>query len=103
MKTYEQYFSAWPKGGFFFYVTKCDSKKGSHQGQCYDDIKEIHKKRYIRRQLKSIPDDILILALTEHGAWEDDELKDRIENEFRLLWLACCGVSEDIFEKENGR
>lgn len=66
----------------------------SHQGQCYQDVKETRRKAYIREQLDKVDPEHLRQYLKEFGAWEPEELQDHEDNLDRLLWTACCDIRE---------
>lgn len=42
-----------------------------------------------------ISDESLVSVLKPYGAWEDDEMKDRQENIYRVIWLAACQSKEE--------
>ena len=67
----------------------------SHQGQCDDDVLWLSEQPEIIEQLTNIEDDALIAELSEYGAWDDDELKDRHDNEQRILWIAGGNIIEE--------
>lgn len=50
--------------------------------------------------LSSITDNDLSDQLSEYGAWSDDELSNRKENESRIVWIAACDIRESETEKE---
>jgi len=82
-------------------MTKAQAHTGSHQGSCDDDIAYLLTLPKIKRQLKNIPDEKLIDELRECGAWNDEELKDRKENEARIVWLAAGDIVEEEDTKHN--
>ena len=65
-----------------------------HQGACDEDVDYWHSKI----DLSHISDDDMAKELQEYGAWESEQLKDRAENEKRLIWLGAGNIQE---EKEN--
>lgn len=70
---------------------------GSHSGSCDADIAWIrkHEKR-IENQLQRIDPEVLKKELKEYGAWDDDELADHDANLYRILWLACGDLSDQL-------
>lgn len=72
-----------------------DAKGCSHSGSCDADVLELSRRPYIARQLARVNPQYLHLMLREYGAWDDAELSDHAANLQRLLWLACCDLSED--------
>jgi len=57
-----------------------------------DDVNALLKLPEIKRQLAKISDDDLAAELSEYGAWDDEELKDRQANEQRIIWLAAGNI-----------
>jgi hypothetical protein len=45
-------------------------------------------------ELAHISDDALRDELAEYGAWSDDELSSRTDNETRILWIGACDINE---------
>jgi hypothetical protein len=66
-----------------------------HSGQCDNDVKIARQMKSIKKQLDSIPKELLISELKEYGAWDSEELDDYEANKDRILWLAC----GDIFDE----
>jgi hypothetical protein len=75
-------------------ITKKQADSCSHAGQCDVDVEALKLNPSIARQLKKLDPVIVSAALKEYGAWNDLELSDHNENLTRLLWVACCDVSE---------
>ena len=75
-------------------ITKKQAQSCSHAGQCDVDVEALKLNPSIARQLKKLDPVIVSAALKEYGAWNDLELSDHNENLTRLLWVACCDVSE---------
>jgi len=75
-------------------ITKKQAVSCSHAGQCDNDVEALKLNPSIARQLKKLDPVIVSAALKEYGAWNDLELSDHNENLTRLLWVACCDVSE---------
>jgi len=75
-------------------ITKKQAVSCSHAGQCDNDVEALKLNPSIARQLKKLDPVIVSAALKEYGAWNDLELSDHNENLTRLLWVACCDISE---------
>lgn len=75
-------------------ITKKQADSCSHAGQCDVDVEALKLNPSIARQLKKLDPVIVSAALKEYGAWNDLELSDHNENLTRLLWVACCDISE---------
>jgi hypothetical protein len=75
-------------------ITKKQADSCSHAGQCDVDVEALKLNPSIARQLKKLDPVIVSAALKEYGAWNDLELSDHNDNLTRLLWVACCDVSE---------
>ena len=54
----------------------------------------------IKSQYNALSEERVRYDLREYGAWSDDELSNHQDNLERLLWLACCDISERIDEYE---
>lgn len=46
--------------------------------------------------IEKISDNNLIAELRETGAWEVSELTSRVENEYKILWISCCDIADNI-------
>ena len=75
-------------------MTVEDAKQGSHQDQCDADVAELCKLPHIKEQLDKISDEDLVAELSEYGAWEEDDLKDRTANEHRIIWIAAGNIND---------
>jgi len=75
-------------------ITKKQAVIGSHAGDCEADVKYLRQIPAIKRQLDKIPADLLKNELKEYGAWDDEQRSDHDQNLTRILWLACCDISE---------
>lgn len=84
---------------FTIEMTKNEAHTGSHQGQCYDDVKYLLTLPKIKKQLSKISDDDLVSELKEYGAWDNEELKNRNDNEERIIWISAGNIVEEINEK----
>ena len=78
-------------------LTKKQAEKGSHSGQCDNDIAELKQVPKIKKQLAVIDAIQLKNELKEYGAWDDEDLKDHEENLTRILWLACSNIVEEMY------
>lgn len=75
-------------------ITKTQAEACSHPGPCDNDVAELRKVPAIRRQLDKLAPALVAECLKEYGAWDADELADHEANLDRLLWCACCDISE---------
>ena len=73
---------------FELQLTMRQAKACAHVGRCDEDVAELLKVPSVRRQLAAISDEALAAELRECGAWDDEELKSRADNEARVLWEA---------------
>ena len=78
-------------------LTKKQAEKGSHSGQCDNDIAELKLVPKIKKQLAVIDAIQLKNVLKEYGAWGDEELKDHEANLTRILWIACGNIADGNF------
>ena len=86
---------------FTLQLTKKQAMQGSHPCRCDDDVAYLCGLPEIASQLRSISDDALRAELNEYGAWDADELADRKGNEKRIVWQACCMITEQSAERKN--
>jgi len=75
-------------------ITKAQAESCSHPGPCDDDVAALRQAPAIRRQLARLNPETVCNALREYGAWDDAELANHDENLSRLLWIACCDITE---------
>lgn len=75
-------------------IAKKQAEACSHPGECSQDVQELRKVPQIRRQLNKLTPHLVAVCLREYGVWDDEELTDHEENLHRLLWVACCDISE---------
>lgn len=68
------------------------AKDCSHSGQCDADVDAWEDK--IARPPQCTPEK-LAAELSEHGAWDEDELKDDAENWRRIIWIAAGNIQEE--------
>lgn len=76
---------------FFVELPEVAVEECSHQGACDSDVKRWREKI----NLSHINSAILSKELKEYGSWSDEELKDRINNEERIIWIAACNIKEE--------
>jgi hypothetical protein len=69
-------------------------------GDCTEAAREAINSPYLREQLNTIPDEDLVRELSEYGAWDDDELQDREDNEMRLVWVLAGSIADGAFQDE---
>lgn len=70
------------------------AESASHPGPCDADVAALMQEPSISRQLAALDPDDVRAELREYGAWDDEELSDHRYNLARILWIACCDVSE---------
>ena len=75
-------------------ITKKQADSCSHPGQCDLDVEALMKTPSIARQLKKLDPALVATCLKEYGAWDEIELSNHNDNLTRLLWCACCDISE---------
>jgi hypothetical protein len=76
-------------------MTLAQAKDASHQGRCDEDVKYLCSLPAIKRQLKKISDEGLKNELRGYGAWDDEELNNRVENEERIIWISAGNIREE--------
>lgn len=96
MKHEKKYWYTSGSGRIELQLTKNQALTGSHSGDCEPDVKYLRTLPEISEQLGKINPETLTKELGEYGAWDDDELKDHDQNLTRILWIACCDISENI-------
>jgi len=82
-------------------MTMAQAHTGSHPGACDNDVEYLLTIPVIQRELRRIPDGKLADELDEYGAWDDEQLKDRKENEKRIVWIAAGNITEMEYQKKN--
>lgn len=75
-----------------------DAKDCSHSGSCDSDIEWLKNCPYIIEQTDKLDNLILADILREYGAWDDGDLLNHDANIDRILWIACCDITEYEFE-----
>jgi hypothetical protein len=73
-----------------------DAQACSHAGQCDSDVEWLRQQPYIIEQLSPISPELVANILREYGAWDDGDLADHEANLDRLVWIACCDLSEEM-------
>ena len=82
-------------------ITHQDAESASHTGQCDADVAALRRLPYIREQLNRLSPALVSECMREYGAWSTEELDDHDANLDRLLWCACCDISEGVFMRES--
>jgi len=80
---------------FTIEMTKLQAISANHSGSCDNDVDYFLTLAKIKQQLKDIPDKLLADELREYGAWSEKQLKNRGENEARIIWLAAGNIAEN--------
>jgi len=80
---------------FSIKMTMKQAMSASHPGNCLAEVRILTETPAIKRQLKKISDADLILELSEYGAWDRYDLKNRTDNEERIVWIAACDITEE--------
>lgn len=83
-------------------ITLADAESCYHPGPCDMDVADLRTKPSIQRQLAKLDPATVKSSIQDYGAWDDDDLADHEANLDRLLWIACCDISEEAFEKGRG-
>lgn len=81
-------------GRFTIEMTKVEAESVSHSGPCDNDVSRLLKLPKIKRQLMRISDEDLSDELDQYGAWDNDQLLNRGENEARIIWIAGGNIKE---------
>lgn len=76
-------------------MTLEQARSASHPGDCDADVRALSRVPAIKAQLDAFSFKEIREALSEYGAWEDDELKDNDQNRQRALWSAACDIAEN--------
>lgn len=64
-------------------------------------VDELIEDPEIAEQLSNIDDETLRKELAEYGAWDDEELEVKSDNQKRLLWIAANDLVEEAFSNQN--
>lgn len=81
--------------GFSIDMTLEQALNASHPGPCDADVEALIAHESIRLQLDHISDEALKAELSEFGAWDEDQLSNREENEARIVWIAAGNITEE--------
>ena len=73
--------------------THAQMRACSHQGDCEVDCKAVAGE--IAGQLAEYSNQAKIDVLSEFGAWDETELENEVDNDLRLVWIACCDIADD--------
>jgi hypothetical protein len=76
-------------------MTKRQAESASHSGDCLPGVIDILSLPSIKKQLANIQDDKLKNELKEYGAWSEEELNDRRNNEERIIWIAAGNIVDN--------
>jgi hypothetical protein len=77
-------------------MTKNEAKSCSHSGRCDEDVYFLSQKPAIKKQIEKIAPELIRIELNEYGAWDEEELKDDIQNIQRILWIAAGNIHEEF-------
>jgi len=88
---------------FTITLTKAQALSASHPGPCDTDVAYLLTLPTIQKQLSLIPDDDLVAELSEYGAWDDNQLANRADNEAHIIWIAAGNIREELYEKAKNR
>lgn len=76
-------------------ITRRQAESCSHPGPCDNDVARLREEPAIKNQLAKLPPELVAECLSEYGAWDEEELADHDANLNRLLWVACCDITEE--------
>jgi hypothetical protein len=79
---------------FTIIMTKRQAESASHPGPCDADVQVLLSDKRIRRQLGKISDTDLADELRRYGAWDEEQLSSRRDNEERIVWIAAGDIVE---------
>lgn len=77
-------------------LTLADAEKCSHPGPCDQDVLEVSKKPYVKKQLQSLNPEQLRKELSDYGAWDNEQLQDHSQNLQRWIWISAGDITENI-------
>ena len=78
-------------------IRKDNAKACATPGRPADsEVFALSQKEYMREQFARVTDVDIRAELAELGAWDTVELADKFQNRVRLLWVACCDISESL-------
>lgn len=78
-------------------MTKIQAETCSHSGDCEPEVINLLKMPSIKRQMAKCRDVDLKAELSEYGAWEENELDSREENEKRIIWIAAGNIADGSY------
>lgn len=78
---------------FEIQMTKKQAISASHPGDCHKDVTALCNTPNIARQLRKIGPELIAAELKDYGAWDENELKDTINNERRIVWIAAGDIA----------
>ena len=83
-----------------FSLTLKDAQKGSHSGDCDDDISELLQVPYIKAIFDKIDPEAIQKELQEifFDSGYDPECNDVENNKKRMLWIACGDIVDNMDE-----
>jgi len=76
-------------------MTLSQAESASHQGECQHDVQALLRDVDISEQFDDISADDIRKELSEHGAWDDEQLADDSANRERILWIAAGNIMEE--------
>lgn len=76
-----------------------DALSASHQGECFEDARELSETPAISAQLDKIGEKNIRAAVKETGGWSTEELADDVANRIRATWMAACDIKENASEQ----
>ena len=82
-------------------IAREDAESALHPGPCDADVSRLRDVPYIGEQLDKLSPALVAEYLRECGAWDAEELANHENNLDRLLWIACCDISEECFIRES--
>lgn len=88
-------------GGIELQITKAQAAACSHPGPCDADVLALSKVPAIQRQLAKLDPETVRTTLDGYGAWDGADLDDHEQNLRRLLWCACCDITEEVATKQH--
>lgn len=65
-------------------------------GSVDDAVRDLTAVPYVAQQLDAVGANAVRDFLREYGAWDATELADDAENRHRAVWLAACGLRDEL-------
>lgn len=75
-----------------------DAESAAHQGECFEDARDLAEQSAIATQLDAVGPEKIRLAAKETGGWSEEELADDDANRIRVVWMAACDIQENKSE-----